>query len=333
MMEFSGGAYYDETWYRQHDPYIWAGVMDCERITHQLAEYVGKRLLNKKAQWAGDAVTASKTRYFAVYVPNNDAYQRCTDTYEKDMKTEYGVKDTGSRYNYVLDVSRFPDQASQAIVQFHAAGATSILLACDPISPVFLTQEAKSQGYFPEWVNLGVAGNDIDTVPRLWDATEITGHLFGMSQTGPTQLLVGPSSEPGVIYKKATGQDIPLGTDGAYYTLVRIFNFIQATGPDLTPQNMANAIHKIPPGGVKQMPGGAVPGVGYTSYADAPDGTPGKGDHTAVDDSRETYWDNDGTSPYDGKTGTFVATYNGKRFRNGEWPAENPPIYPPNDTQ
>ena len=30
----------------------------------------------------------------------------------------------------------------------------------------------------------------------------------------------------------------------------------------------------------------------------------------------------------DGKTGTFKETYGGKRFRNGEWPAEDPPVYP-----
>ena len=30
----------------------------------------------------------------------------------------------------------------------------------------------------------------------------------------------------------------------------------------------------------------------------------------------------------DGDMGTFVETYNGKRFRNGEWPNEQPPVYP-----
>ena len=30
----------------------------------------------------------------------------------------------------------------------------------------------------------------------------------------------------------------------------------------------------------------------------------------------------------DGKAGTFIATMQGKRFTNGEWPAEDPQVYP-----
>jgi hypothetical protein len=65
------------------------------------------------------------------------------------------------------------------------------------------------------------------------------------------------------------------------------------------------------------------------------------GDHTAVDDMREIYWlctnigsgDAGGASRcqepkgYDGKGGIYVATYNGKRFRNGDWPWGNAPIF------
>ena len=35
LMELAGGPYYDETWYRRLDPYVWNGVMECERISHQ----------------------------------------------------------------------------------------------------------------------------------------------------------------------------------------------------------------------------------------------------------------------------------------------------------
>ena len=330
LMELAGGPYYDETWYRRLDPYVWNGVMECERISHQLAEYIGKRLLNKPAKWAGEADLQVKPRRFGTYVPNNDAYQRCTAATEKDLHDNYGAQKP-DRFNYVLDVSRFPDQASQAIVQFHAAGDTTIVLACDPISPVFLTQEAKGQRYYPEWLNIGVAADDTDVVARLWDQDEVTGHLFGMSQLGAIQGIEGKASEPGIVYKRASGKDIPEGTTGNYFWLMRVFTFIQAAGPILTPQNAAAAVHQLPPGGAP-VPGGSIPyAVGYTSFRDAPNGTAGGGDHTQIDDSREIYWDADGTSPYDNNKGTYVATYGGKRFRNNEWPAEDPPVYPAND--
>ncbi len=40
------------------------------------------------------------------------------------------------------------------------------------------------------------------------------------------------------------------------------------------------------------------------------------------------YWRGDVRSPGDGKAGTYIETYGGRRFRNGEWPAEDPPVYP-----
>src|SRR5581483_6732836 len=209
--------------------------------------------------------------------------------------------------------SRFADQASQAIVQFHAEGVTTVILACDPISPVFLTEEADAQHYFPEWYNIGVAGNDIDTVPRLWDAKEITGHLFGLSQLGPTQAAVGPLSEPGITYQKITGKKIPMGTSGNYYPLLQMFSQLQAAGPDLNPANLARGSWSLPPGGAPVAGGTkfAYP-VGYWCLCSSYTGGQGE-DHATVEDSREIYWDNSGTSPYDGKQGTYIQLWSGAR--------------------
>jgi hypothetical protein len=92
----------------------------------------------------------------------------------------------------------------------------------------------------------------------------------------------------------------------------------------------------IPPGGAPDFP------LGYWSLADGPGGEAGAGDHTTIDDSREIFWVADknvdtasgakSSDPYfngpDGKNGTYKETYGGKRFRNGEWTQEEPPIYP-----
>jgi hypothetical protein len=312
--------------------------MECERISYQLAEYIGERLVNKPAKWAGDAVTQKKTRYFGTYIPDNDGYQYCNNITKRIMKEKYGQAKS-EQYNYQLDVSRFPDQAAQATVQFAAAGVTTIVLACDAISAIVLTEAATKQNYHPEWMTIGTGLTDLDNSARLYDQTQVNGHLFGPSQLGSAEKLIGKISEPGVIYKDATGHDIPEGTSGDYFTLVRIWSMLQAAGPVLTPENIARGVMTIPPGGAPTYP------VGYTSFLDGPDGTPGAGDHTAVDDSREVYWVNPGGNkssdksscshnqdPYynsaDTCEGTYKETYGGKRFRNGEWPKEDPPIYP-----
>lgn len=334
-MVYTAGLYYPESWYRKYHPYLWGGVMECERISHHVAEYIGKRLLNKPAKWAGDAVTRAKTRYFGTYIPDNDGYQSCHDLTKKDLEANYGVTDFGPQYNYQLDVSRFPDQAAQAAIQFSAAGVTTVILACDYISATVLTAAAERQNWHPEWITEGTGGTDLDNSARLYEQNQVNGHLFGPSQLGATEKVIGPASEPGRVYKDATGKTIPDGTSGDYFTLVRLFNLLQAAGPVLTPDNVASGVMTIPPGGAPDYP------VGYTSFLDAPDGTPGGGDHTAVDDTREVYWvaearngaaTGSASDTYyngaDGKDGTYKESMNGQRFRNGEWRTEDPPIYP-----
>jgi hypothetical protein len=322
LLVFNGAAYFPESFYKTYDPYVWATTMECERISYQVAEYIGNRLVGHKAKWAGDPLLQSQERKFATYVPNNDEYQHCVDITESEAKRMGHGDANVSRYNYTLDVSRFPDEAARGVVQFKADGATTIVLACDPISAIFLTQAASAQQYFPEWLLIGVALTDIDNLAQLYDQQQVDGHLFGMSQLGATPKLIGPDSEAGRLYKLVSGETIPDGTSGGYTGLLQIWNLLQAAGPNLTPGSIAAGAVTIPPAGAPDFP------FGYWSYADGPDGTPGAGDHTAVDDSREIYWTSKYVSTETGKAGTYIETYGGRRFRNGEWPHEEPPIYP-----
>ncbi len=318
LMVIDAANYYPETFYRKYHPYLWGGVPECERIVRQMAEYYGKRLANKPAKYA-KGLDKDKTRKYGIYIPDNDAYQMCGNILEREMQTKYNVP-KGSRYNYTLDISRFADEAAQAMIQFKAEGVTSIILTCDPISPIFMTQSAQGQNYNPEWVLVGVALTDVDNVPRLWEADQVRGSLFGMSQLGATAKILGGTGEPPKTYKAATGTALAKGTDGGYFITMRVFSFLQATGPTLTPENMAAAIFRSPPGGAPDFQ------VGYTSYRDGPDGTKGAHDHTAIDDAREVWWNPDADG-YDGVKGSYIETYGGKRFRNGEWAREDPPVF------
>ncbi len=320
MVVFWGGAYFPERWYKKLHPYVWHTTMECERISYQVAEYIGKRLANKPAKWAKN-LQKDKKRVFATYVPNNPEYQYCVGITEKTVREKYN-QPNGPRYDYTLDISRFADEAANAAIQFNAAGATTLVMACDPISMVFLTQSAKAQNWWPEWFNIGVALNDSDNFPRTWDAEEIRGSLFGMSQLGSTVKLLGPDSEAAKSYKAATGTNIPEGTTGepSFFNFIHVFNALQAAGPQLTPQTMAEAIWRLPPGGAPRFD------LGYVSFQDGSAGEKGAKDHAGIDDSREIWWNADGTG-FDDKKGTYVETYGGKRFRNGEWPSEDPPVF------
>jgi hypothetical protein len=323
IMTFGAAAYYPESWYRSLHPYAWNGVMECERISYQLAEYIGKRLGNKKARWAKDPLLKESVRKFATYVPDNDGYQSCVNIAERKMQSDYGIP-KGPRYNYQLDVSRFPSQAAEAIVKFKAENATTIILACDPISTIFLTQAAARNQYWPEWVQIGTALNDVDNAARLFDQDAVENALFGPSQLGAGPKLFGDNSEPGRLYTRLTGQKMSKfgATDGGYWGTLGLYNMFQMAGPLVTPIGIAEALFTAPPSGAPDF------AVGYISYQDSPDGRAGGRDHTGIDDSREIYWMRREKSVNDGKEGTYIETYGGRRFRNGEWPKEDPPIYP-----
>ena len=320
MMVFDTGAYFPEVWFKKFHPFLWGGVMECERISYQVAEYMGKRLVPYKSRWAGDATLNNRERKFGTYVPDNDEYQHCVNVTNNTMDNKYGQKGKPrEQYNYQLDVSRFPDQAAQGMLQFKAGQVTTVVLACDPISTVALMAAATNQAYYPEWFNIGVALNDTDFIGRLLEPTQ-AAHLFGMSQLGSTDKLLGPKSESGVVYRNLFGKEIPEGTTGDYYALLRYYSMIQGAGPLLHPQTVSEGMWAQPPGGAPDYP------VGYVSWLDGSDGTPGGKDHTGIDDGREIWWCGTCTGP-DDKQGTFIETYGGKRFRNGEWPSEEPKVF------
>ncbi|HEX2850477.1 MAG TPA: hypothetical protein VHN98_07980 [Acidimicrobiales bacterium] len=313
-----GAAYFPEEYYQRWDPYVWAGTMECDRIATDVGEYIGKRLANKPPKWAGSDVQQSAkintggNRKFGTYVPNNDGYQHCVDITVGILKNQYH-QDVSSRYNYTLDVSQFPSEAARGITQFQADHDTTIVQACDPISSIFLTQAAAKQQYHPEWFIIGVAAQDTDGYARLWDQSEVDGHLFGLSQLGSDKRINDPNGEAALAWKEATkGQAMPNGAGLVYYEMLQMFSQLQVAGPQLTPANIATGTHAMPPGG------GPTGAVGTWDFSN---------DHTAINDSREIYYTGKANG-YDGKAGTYLETYGGKRFSSGQWPAEDPPVYP-----
>ena len=310
------GAYgFPESWYRKHHPYVWGVQMTCDRISYLLTEYIGKRL-SGNAKWARDPVYKTQPRKFGSIEPDVAAYQPCLDITDREMK-RLGMP-IASRFKYAVDPSRMSAQAAQAVVQFKAANVNTLILSSDFLMTINLTRQAGNQNWGPEWLMIGAGLQDVDNTSRLYEQSVVDGHMFGMSQLGATEALHGPNSEAVQTYKRITGQDPPRNASGNYYQIVYLFNALQGAGPDLNPHTFAAAMGALPQLGPPRLD------MGLWSFRTAPDGSHGA-DHTAVEDSREVYWD--GRAPgFDGGTGAYVSTYNGRRFTNGQWPRESPPI-------
>ena len=192
----------------------------------------------------GKGLEKGKPRVFGTWVPNNDV-QHCVKISERELKQKYKVNPRTSRYDYPLDIQRWPDEAARAVVQFHAEGVTTIILASDPISPIFLTQSARGQEYYPEWVTNGAGLTDVDQFARLWDQEEIQWSLFGMSQLGDVGRILSPQGEGTMTYKR---QPEPAfrRVSGRVRLLPCTVQLLPGRRPILTPQNLASAIWRLP---------------------------------------------------------------------------------------
>jgi len=323
LVEFNGDGYFDEGTYQQQNPYVWNIAPDCERIANQNAEVDATYLAGKPAIYAGDPALRTKTRKFGVYTPSLPPYEHCNSVYTGLLTSKYQVPaaDVNTVFTYGLDISTFQQSAQQAVLQFKAAGVTTVVLACDPYSSGYITKAAAAQDYHPEWLLNGAALNDQDQFGQSFDQGEVTGHLFGLSEQASSQNTLGPDSPAGKLYQQLTGNAIPAETDGNYAFLVELFNALQAAGPDLTPDNLARGVHALPVLGAPSY------NYGTWNFNAGPSGQSNSGDHTANSDARFVYWDGTATSTTNGKQGTYVALFGGKRFTLGTWPSQLPPLF------
>ena len=314
-----GAWYFPESFYQQWDPYVWSIVTNCTTVAQGLADYVAKQLYPYPTRWAGDDGLLSlqgKPRTFAIYVPNNAGYQSCTNYFRSlGVQKYHEASNRYEQYNYALNISTFPEDAQNAMVKFAADHDTTIVMACDPISMIFLTQDGQKENYYPEWVNLGVALDDSDSLAQLWSQPEINGHLFGLSQTGDEAAEVAPSGEAARTWEAASGQKGLPSPEVAldYEYLMALFDQLQAAGPDLTIRSLAAGTRRLP------VLGGAHPMAGTWDWQSL---------HTAIVDSRQIYWDGTRTSQANAKQGTYVQIYGGQRFQAGQFPSGEPPYYP-----
>ena len=310
-----GALYYPESEYQHDDPYAWAITTSCTLGGSEMAEFLGKQIAPFPAKWAGmdGALNMQNTeRKFANYVPSNAGYQECANNTRDTLEHKYGVASSRwDQYNYALDISQAGSDSNKAAIQFASDHDTSVILSTDPIAPIFLSQACHNQNYFPEWVLTGVALTDQDNWAQLYDQQEMKGRLFGLSQLGSSQAMQDPHGEAARVLKQA-GVPLNAGSALIYYEMLPIFNFIQAAGPILTPANVAAGIHSLP------LSGGSTAADGTWYFGPT---------HTGIIDSREIYYDANKTSPANGKRGTYVPVYGGRRFRLGQYPTGQPPFF------
>ena len=157
-------------------------------------------LSGKKAIYAGAGFVAFPDQKVCCLRTQCPQYLNCTKNFVNLAEHKYHVpKAPWLQASITTSTSRtFQQSAQQAIIQFKAAGVTTIICSADPFSLGLLTKAAAAQNYHPEWFMTGSALTDLDqTAQGLYDQAEIDGHMFGMSESAPSTSTTGPSSLAG----------------------------------------------------------------------------------------------------------------------------------------
>lgn len=227
---------------------------------------------------------------------------------------------------YVFDLDTMQERAASIITQMKDAGVTTIVYLGDPLMPIYLTQQATDQDYFPERVVTGTVLTDTTAVGRYYDQQQ-WAHAFGLSVL-PTQteLEMGEGyrlhewyfGEPPTADR--TSQII---YQGVFHAFLRI----HLAGPELRPESFRDGLFTYPASGG----GPTTPRVSFGNnrlFISESLGT--RVDYLGVDDMVEIWWDAGAEGPDEtGNEGTGMWRYanGGRRYLPGDMPAEPPDAF------
>lgn len=336
-----GGAVGQSTsFYAKTAGYYFNGQASRREIYEAMGEYWAKKLKGQNAAFAGPGPvnrppTAGPTdlrnrvRKFGLIWLNATAgnvdpgQQEERDNFVQKILPKWGIDPKTSlvdaSYNY--DITQAPAAAQTIISKFNSSGVTTIAIVGEALTPVYFTQEATREGYFPEWFHTGVGLTDTSFWGRTYDAQQWS-HSFGL-----TLLKVIPDSvaltDGYREYHHAcaqAGADCTAGAEGngvnAYEAALQVlFTGVHMAGPHLTAQSFAQGMYDYP------LTGGT-PGAQLFGFSRlAP---------TRVKDFAEVWWNPDSVGNDEtGKraAGQLVRANGGRRFRLGSIPAGPPTVF------
>ena len=315
-----------QEFYQANPPYLFSTLPTIDEYYQHIAEYVGKRLKGKPAKWAGGALQAQERKFGLVYLEGNRSKidplaKKARDFYASEL-AKYGVT-LAADAGYVGDVASYGNQASSIIAKMRSAGVSNLLFIGDPLMPIFLTQQATGQAYFPEWFISGTALIDTTFFGRTYDKQQWS-RAFGLSPLYVFWNDVSTSSGFREYHHGKPGE--ARGREGVSVNVARapvqlVFIGVHMAGPNLTADNLARGMFNYPKsGGTPANP------LSYFTR-ESP---------TQYKDFTEVFWDSTGTgkdeTAKDG-AGVLLKVDQGKRYALGQYPATDPKVFVKDGTE
>lgn len=304
-------------WYEERAPYTYTVIANTSQGYAMAAEYIGKKLAGKPAEFAGDpAMHATPRRFGLLHLETNDESRTVAARFEEDLRTEYDV-DLAVRVPYTLEPTRLQEQADSAIARMKDAGVTSVIFTGDPVAPGTFTRQATAQNWFPEWIIGNTTLADTAAFARTYDQRQ-WAHAFGISTTVAAR-TTPENAANWRLYQWFKGTPPP-ADDSAGVILpgpAVLFSGLQAAGPRLTPESFRDGLFSL------TIRTGAVTNQTF-SYGDR--GYWPYTDYNGIDDATEIWWDPSASGPdeirRDGQ-GLYRYVDGGRRYLVGEWPTSD----------
>jgi len=308
-----GGPSMDVSFYAGRRPYRYDVFPSGTESADEVAEYYCKKMAKGTATNAGvlihrDIGGRNTPRKLGVIIPDNgNGAQTPVAARVKSLVEKCSGKEVPI-FTYQSDINRAQEQTRVTIAGLISAKVTTVAFMGDLIAPVFTTNGATQNNYYPEWLLPGQNLLDYDVLGRLYDQSQ-WAHAFGPSQ------LVKPvpfeQSDAQKIWKASGNSGSACGSCNlatGYWTLVG--SLLQQAGPTLNPLTVERGVvgARSRTGGWAETKGN--PSIYLIKF--------GPGDYNAISDFREVYWDASATSGIDGKKGAYVDMNGGRRYEPGQ---------------
>ena len=296
-----GGEYQPHSWFAANAPYEYSTLASCTKFVTGAIDAINSTMAGMPAIYAGSRSLRSRTRRFGIIYPNAVTILPCAKQAIAMLKA--AGHPAAATFDYSFDVGSLAGQAPAIMSDFKSKGVTTVICACDPITPSALTAAAVAQDYYPEWLTLNF-GNSITRGIMTSAAAKVE---WAHDATIYTQSVPPQDSEYALAYKMATGHALQgmtatIQAQAIYPDILFLFDGLQQAGPGLTPASFQRGVWSLPPSVQDASMGGWSFGPGH---------------YTTPSDFQIVYWSNKAKGPVTGLPGTFIAC-NGGAFYSYE---------------
>lgn len=313
-----------QEFYEETSPYVWSQLMSSTQAYIHRAEYIGKRLANRKAKHAGAPEPTQqdlrqRNREFGfVWFNNAGSYKSGIDFFKAELNNKYNV--TLKKDVEYEGIQGCQLNASNIVAQLISADVTSVIFSGDPFCPEHLTNQAEAQRLKWEWIITGSVLSDTNDLARTYNANQ-WARAFGVSMLSPEikdeneyHYKMFQEVRPGTTPARAA----PLFLPGPHI----LATGIHLAGAKLNPTTFKAGMEKLNKvGGTVSLP--------LRSFGPKNLGGLSLWDSNHNDDMTELFWDNTAQDS-NGVVRSYRWVAGGKRYPWYGWPDSEPNVF--NDT-